>query len=153
MNVRRAGPAMDAMLRGVRTVLGDEGFQIAFVVAALGTRARVVVAARTVRSRVGFALVAVVAALVGLRFEYDIDARFVIGLALLGLAWLIDPSATRCSGSCALLGGAILVLGVSSPASPRWMQVVGFVGDRCGRAVGGEPRPGRARDACRCSCW
>jgi hypothetical protein len=111
------------MLRGVGVVLRDEGFRIAFVVAAVGTLGALWTTRRSLLP-IGFALVAVVAALVALRAQYDLDVRFVIGLALLGLAWVIDRAAPllRLVG---LIGGAWLVVGELS-GLPGWMQAVGF---------------------------
>jgi len=111
------------MLRGVGVVLRDEGFRIALVVAAVGTAGALWAARRGVVA-IGFAVVAVVAALVALRAQYGIDARFVIGLALLGLAWVIDR-ATPLLRVVGLIGGAWLVVGELS-GLPGWMQVVGF---------------------------
>ena len=112
------------MLRGVGTVIRDEGFQIAFVVAALGTLLALWLIRRG-SFTIGFAIVALVAALVGLQWEVDLDARFVLGLALLALAWLIDLGVPVLR-LVALIGGAVLVVSELSGIA-GWMQVVGFV--------------------------
>ena len=138
------------MLRAVGTVLGDEGYQVAFVVSALGT----LLAWWSLRHgsvHVGFAVVAVVAALVGLRFEYDIDARFVIGLAMLGLAALIDPSAMLLR-IVALLVGASLVVGQLAGIA-GWMQIVGFVSIVAAAPARGAVSTESRRGACPSSCW
>jgi hypothetical protein len=116
------------MLRGVRSLLSDAGFQIALVISALGTV--VVVATRRFSWRVPFGAVVLVAVLVAMRVDLRLEWRLVIGVVLLAVAgaagsgWVFDTG--RVLGILAMLGGAVLVATSMTNVS-TWWRVVGFV--------------------------
>jgi hypothetical protein len=115
------------MLRGVRSLLSDAGFQIALVLSALGTV--VVVATRRMAWRVPFGAVALVATLVAMAVDLRLEGRLVIGVVLLAVAGAAGSDAGfepgRVLRVLALLGGAALVAS-SMLGVPTWGRVVGF---------------------------
>jgi hypothetical protein len=114
------------MLRGVRSLLGDAGFQIALVVAVAGT---VVVAslARVVPPRhVGFAVVSLVAAFVTMRVDLELTWRLVVGVLILTVANRGDESRRfELARFAALVAGAALVTS-ALPGAAGWMRFLAF---------------------------
>ena len=110
----------------MNALFGDDGFQLALVYSA-GLAVVALVLAHTVRFRVGFAAVAVVATLIAFRDQYNLPSRLVVGVALLALAGacasFIRPAFVRCFA--AIPGAAFVAL--SLVGVPRWVKGVVFV--------------------------
>jgi hypothetical protein len=108
----------------VENVVGDEAFWTAFVVAVLGAAA-VWFRMRRGEREPGFAIVVLVAGLVGLRVEvHRLPAALVVGLSLLVLGECVGRDASWVVRFGAFVPGA-LALGASLPDGwPFWSRVV-----------------------------
>jgi hypothetical protein len=110
----------------MNALFGDDGFQLALVYSA-GLAVIALVLAHSVRVRVGFATVAVVATLLAFHEQYRLPDRLVIGVGLLAVAGacasFIRPAFLRCFA--AIPGAAFVAL--SLVGVPRWVKGVVFV--------------------------
>jgi hypothetical protein len=110
----------------VKELLRDDGFQLALLWSALLTAASFALS-RFPRVRLGFAVPAVVAALIALDADYTVPTRLALGLALLavggGIGDLVRATALRFV--LAVPGAAFVAL--SLVGVPRWVKVLGFV--------------------------
>ena len=119
------------MLRGVRSLLSDTGFLVALVIAAVGTLVVVGAprwsSARWSKWHVGFGYVVLVAALVAMRVDLQLEWRLVVGLGLLVVAGSARPHGPGATVRIvALVAGAALVA-ASMPNATGWMRLLGFV--------------------------
>jgi hypothetical protein len=115
------------MLRGVRSVLGDDGFRLALVLSTIGVCVVVVVANR-LATNIGFAIVVLVAAAVALRVEYHVVLRLPLALLALGFAGRpVTEPRDRLVRFALLVVGALLLVS-TLPGVAGWMRVVAFAG-------------------------
>jgi hypothetical protein len=115
------------MLRGVRSVLGDDGFRLALVLSTIGVCVVVVVANR-IQTNIGFAIVVLVAAAVALRVELHVVLRLPLALLALGFAGRpVGEQRDRLIRFALLVLGALLLVSTLHGA-PGWMRVLAFVG-------------------------
>jgi hypothetical protein len=107
----------------VGSLLRDDGFRVAVVVAVLGAGFAWWCASRTA-VRVPAAAITVVAALAGARAEHSLTFSLVLGLALLGTAaWVTRAGVSWALGGAAWVGGALVLAGALPERVPTWMGV------------------------------
>lgn len=109
------------------SLLSDDGFRIALVVALVGAGLVWWCAARTAVS-VPVPAVTVVATLAGLRADHHLSFSLVLGLALLGLAaWSSRAGAGFVTAGIAVLAGAVILVSAYPDALPTWIGAVVLV--------------------------
>ena len=111
-------------------MLGDVGFRLAFVLAAVGTVLAWVVVPRIRRRQRGPAAlgaIAVVAALVALRAEYQTTAWLAVGVALLALSAATVPVPFGFLGRAVARVAGALAVAHASPGPPAWMRALVLV--------------------------
>lgn len=115
------------MLRGVRSVLGDDGFRLALVLSTIGVCVVVVVASR-LATNIGFAIVVLVAAAVALRVDFHVVVRLPLALLALGFAGRpVIESRDRLIRFALLVVGALLLVSTLHGVA-GWMRVLAFAG-------------------------
>jgi len=108
----------------VGSLLSDDGFRIALLVALAGAGFVWWCAARTTVA-VPVPAVTVVATLVGLRADHHLSFSLVLGLALLGLAaWSSRAGAGFVTAGIAVLAGAVILVSAYPDGIPTWIAVV-----------------------------
>jgi hypothetical protein len=110
----------------VSSLLNDDGFRVAFVVALLGAALAWWCSRRDIT--VPVPVIAVVAALAGLRAQHHLSSSLGLGLALLGLAaWAVRGAGARLLGGVALLAGSVFLVVALPDGWPTWISLVVFL--------------------------
>jgi hypothetical protein len=111
----------------VGSLLRDDGFQVALVIALVGGGVVWWCAART-RLALPVPAVTVIAALAGLRADHHLTFRVVLALALLGVAaWGSRAGAGFVLAGVAVVAGAGLLVSAYPDRVPGWISFVVFV--------------------------